>query len=66
MIRQALSPLLIGVVSLTAGGSIGAAYAATINCGGGSCIGTTNDDTINGTDGADNIEGRTGADHVYA
>ena len=48
------------------GSEAGAAYAATIYCGGGTCNGTSNPDTMYGTGGTDYISGNGGADTINA
>jgi Ca2+-binding RTX toxin-like protein len=43
----------------------GVAYAAVIQCDGGLCVGTPEDDTITGTNMADQIFGRGGDDTIF-
>lgn len=42
----------------------GVALAATLNCGGGDCLGTTSDDRMYGSDALDNMAGLSGDDLV--
>src|SRR5215216_1864893 len=59
--RNLVLGLMVAALVLLAGG---AALAATINCTGGECRGTAEDDKITGTGGNDQIFGLRGRDQI--
>jgi Ca2+-binding RTX toxin-like protein len=63
MLRRAITLAVVMGLVLTLGA--GAALAATIQCTGGFCEGTPEDDIIFGTDGQDQIFGLAGDDEIY-
>jgi hypothetical protein len=59
--RGRVIPLLVGLI-IGASAFAAVALANTINCGGGVCYGSNNDDTMNGTGGFDDMRGDGGGD----
>lgn len=60
--------VILLIITMTAALAVagGVALAAVIDCTGGLCVGTNNNDTMTGTAGFDGMRGRDGADRMSA